>query len=175
MFFYPHKAPYLFLPPLFAFRSKFEFSLKFTLIRLVKNQLFMPELLFGFQTYLKVTAQSYSTFYIIKIVKYNKMDFYLVFSSILRQFPPGKWLIVFIFSFWVMQRRRDSRRHPEHRLWCLICPCLYVSLIWYIFPLHLPRHQRPQHWHLFWSFPSLLTPNGSPQVYFRCRCRCRLR
>ena len=32
--------------------------------------------------YLKVSAQSYSTFYIMEIVRYNKIDFYLLIISI---------------------------------------------------------------------------------------------
>ena len=37
LFSYPHKATSIFLPPLFVFRPKFEFSLEFTQRRLVKK------------------------------------------------------------------------------------------------------------------------------------------
>ena len=38
LYLYFHKASSIFLPPLFAFHPKFEFSLKFTQIRLVHHK-----------------------------------------------------------------------------------------------------------------------------------------
>ena len=89
MFFYPLKATSVFLPPLFVFRPKFEFYLKFTQRGLVhQNYLFsfLPRLLVGHQPYPTAIAQHYSTFYIIEIVKYNDIEFYTIIISVLRQF-----------------------------------------------------------------------------------------
>ena len=33
-------------------------------------------------------------FYIIERLKYNKMEFYSIIRSILRRFPPGKWVLL---------------------------------------------------------------------------------
>ena len=48
---YPHKATSVFLPPIFVFHTKFEFSLEFTQRRLVHQKSFLPVLLVGIQPY----------------------------------------------------------------------------------------------------------------------------
>ena len=52
LFFYPHKATSVFLPPLFVFYPKFEVSLEFTHRRLVHQHSFLLTLLFGSKPYL---------------------------------------------------------------------------------------------------------------------------
>ena len=85
--FYPHKAYSIFLPPLFVFHTKFEFSLEFTQRWLVKKALMYSNA----PCWLSPLPHSsrLPLPYIIKRVKYNKTQFWYFLHCILHQFPPS--------------------------------------------------------------------------------------
>ena len=89
---------------------------------------FRPKLLFSSQPYPASSAQRYSTFYIIEIVKLTKMDFYFIF-----------WLYFTPVSFspqgngLLSVRTGDGRQ--IQKIW-LLCPASRWPLICFLLPIN---------------------------------------
>ena len=79
---------------------------------------FLLLLLVSCQLYTFATAYNYSTLYITEIVKYNKMEFYFIFSSIWTGSPLVNGFLFLTWSFEVGRSRRRIHRLPGH------CRCL---------------------------------------------------
>ena len=67
-----------------------------------------------------------------------------------------------------------GRGRHDYNFCCQLC--IHISLWGRMrgsqFPPHLPWRQHPRHWSIFWSFPSLLPPDGSSQGRFHRCCCC---
>ena len=81
----------VFLPPQSVFHLKFELLIKFTHRQLVNQHKFLKMLFSGCQIYPLYSTQRYSKFYIIEIVKYNKMYLYSILRYICPVSPMGNF------------------------------------------------------------------------------------
>ena len=88
---------------------------------------FRPKLLFSSQPCPASSAQRYSTFYIIEIVKYTKMDFYFIFWLYFTpvSFPPQGNGLLSVRTGGGRQIQK-IRLHPASR-WTLICFLLPIN------------------------------------------------
>ena len=167
MFFYPHKVTSVFLLPLFVFHPKFEFSLKFTHICLVKKRSFLPKLLSGCQPQSFAATQIYYIWYIIGIVIYNNIEFYLYLALCYDGYPLGN---VFLFSKVLLW----SWEEAQGRLlmyWKLSLSPSSVEDEWRASPPPSALKSTSSTLAFFWSLPPLLTPNGFHQGRGRCHRR----
>ena len=86
LFFFPHKATSVSLPPLFVFRPKFELSLEFTQRQLVHQQKFLLMLLVGSKSYpayaSRLSYKLYKGLNIVRCSSIQSLDLFYAASAL---------------------------------------------------------------------------------------------